>query len=90
MNLRKLCKESKITCFTCSQSYKNYKSEEVWDLYCHGHFIWQDHICLNWKNENEIDDDDYISDEIREVLLQYQKDKADGILEVFPLRDLRK
>ena len=40
MNLRKLCKENNITCLTCSQSYKNYKSEseDIWDLYCHGHF----------------------------------------------------
>jgi len=68
MNLRELCKESNITCLTCSQSYKNYKSESenIWDLYCHGHFIWQDHVCLNWISKNEDNyDDDYISDEVR-------------------------
>jgi len=76
INLRKICKESNITCSTCSQSYKNYKSEseDIWDLYCHGHFIWQDHVCLNWISKNEVDDD-YISDEVREVLIKYQKIK---------------
>jgi len=89
MNLRKICKENNITCLTCSESYKNYKSENVWDLYCHGHFIWQDHVCLNWTSKNEENyDDDYISDEVREVLIKYQKDKAESKLETVPLRDI--
>ena len=59
-------------------------------MYCHGHFIWQDHVCLNWTSKDEENYDDYLSDEVREVLLQYQKDKAEGKLETTPLRDLRK
>ena len=72
INLRELCKESNITCSTRSQSYKNYKSEseDIWDLYCHGHFIWQDHVCLNWISKDK-EDDDYLSDEVREITYRH-------------------
>jgi hypothetical protein len=38
----------------------------------------------------EIEYDDYISDDVREVLVQYKKDKEEGKVETVPLRDLRK
>jgi len=51
----------------------------------------------HWKKRiiNEIMDiqkqyeDDYIPDEVREILLQYKKDKAEGKVETVPLRSLR-
>jgi len=38
---------------------------------------------------NDYDEDNIIDEEVREVLLQYQKDKKEGKLETVPLRDLR-
>jgi len=37
-----------------------------------------------------ITEDDIISDEVREILIQYQKDKKEGKVKTAPLRDLRK
>jgi len=45
---------------------------------------------IDYSKINDYDEDNIINEEVREVLLQYKKDKRDGKLETTPLRDLIK
>jgi hypothetical protein len=54
MNLRDFCKQNNMTCKNCSMSYKNYRSETLWELYCYDSKVDEDEMCLNWTDEEKL------------------------------------
>jgi hypothetical protein len=56
MNLRWYCLQNNICCATCIQSYKNYISENNYNMFCGcgGSLVSDKYVCMDYESRSPI------------------------------------